>query len=651
MIPNTADTVSVQSNLDGISGEFSIDESSLAHILSILTNLYSDSEGAIAREYITNAHDSHIEAGQTRPVEVTTPSRFNPTYIVKDFGIGMSVDDIVNTYSKYGASTKRESNDVVGMLGVGSKSALTYTNSFTIIGVKAGIKTQAVVSINDAGVPEFHILDTSATDEPNGVTISIPVKDRNSFATKTADFLQFWPEGAVLVDGHEPTKHDYHKVDESLYIKIGSGYYDRPNSYVVMGNVPYRISDSQQQSITKGNNFGFVAYLPIGSVDIVPSREALHYTGRTVKALSGLADGIIDKYIDTVVDTFSNLTDPLEVLTTYNGLDYNVKTMDRVRKLTWGGEFINNATSGIRIENTNIRFDYNDRGIVSEHSKYVATNRVTNDSLIVVGSEDKPTPTMKRKLSKYFEDNGHNGIIILIENDTNIIWLKNLKRVPLDDIKAVVLPKNKTTRRKDEAPYDTYREVKGDVEYESTATLGNKIAYVSPTDLKAHNRWGDDLTGAEFVQHLPGYTVVVTAANRFEKLIRNHPTAKPLVNVIKDRINELAGKDIQVMSRTDLDHNIRRFVSHADKSRIDDPDLVDFIERATKFNTDQNWDKAQALTSVCSRCSIRGRVSMPDRKKFELATDAYPLLSAMDSWNDDIILYLNAKYADIKEKN
>ena len=42
------------------------------------------------------------------------------------------VEDIHSIYSQYGESTKRGTNAQNGMLGLGCKSALTYTNQFTM---------------------------------------------------------------------------------------------------------------------------------------------------------------------------------------------------------------------------------------------------------------------------------------------------------------------------------------------------------------------------------------------------------------------------------------------------------------------------------------------------------------------------------------
>jgi hypothetical protein len=50
---------------------------------------------AIIRELACNSRDSHIlNSNEQIPIEVTLPSVFEPTFSVRDFGPGLSEDDI-----------------------------------------------------------------------------------------------------------------------------------------------------------------------------------------------------------------------------------------------------------------------------------------------------------------------------------------------------------------------------------------------------------------------------------------------------------------------------------------------------------------------------------------------------------------------------
>ena len=109
----TESTINVQSS--GIQSEsfFNVKESNVGHIFSILRNkLYSNKPLAIIREYCTNAFDAHVEAGiPERPIEVSFPTAFKNSLTIRDFGFGLSEDDVYNVFASYGESTKRGTND------------------------------------------------------------------------------------------------------------------------------------------------------------------------------------------------------------------------------------------------------------------------------------------------------------------------------------------------------------------------------------------------------------------------------------------------------------------------------------------------------------------------------------------------------------
>ena len=60
------DTTSPYETLD-----LSIAEDGIIHLMGTLTNLYSRPVEAVFREYVSNGLDSHIKAGQSRPLEVS----------------------------------------------------------------------------------------------------------------------------------------------------------------------------------------------------------------------------------------------------------------------------------------------------------------------------------------------------------------------------------------------------------------------------------------------------------------------------------------------------------------------------------------------------------------------------------------------------
>src|SRR5215468_2696367 len=116
------------------------DQLMVANILS--DSLYTDKIAAILREYGCNAVDANIEAGKPDlPIEVTLPNRLEANLRIRDFGLGMTFEQVDETFCNLGASTKRNSNSVIGMLGIGGKSGFAYGDMFNVTSWHGGTKT------------------------------------------------------------------------------------------------------------------------------------------------------------------------------------------------------------------------------------------------------------------------------------------------------------------------------------------------------------------------------------------------------------------------------------------------------------------------------------------------------------------------------
>jgi HSP90 family molecular chaperone len=98
----------------------SLDLDSAQILMQMLSkNLYSDPIGSTIRECASNALDSHRRAGVSDPIIVSLlqNEQNNTEFSVEDFGIGLDANDVENIISKYGKSTKRHSNNELGMMG------------------------------------------------------------------------------------------------------------------------------------------------------------------------------------------------------------------------------------------------------------------------------------------------------------------------------------------------------------------------------------------------------------------------------------------------------------------------------------------------------------------------------------------------------
>jgi len=98
---------------------FDVDDAMKGHLFRMLRKgIYSDPILACVREYICNAIDSNIEAGKTAAeVDVFLPNNFDECFVVRDRGVGLSHEDVLNVFCFYGSSTKRNTNKAIGCLG------------------------------------------------------------------------------------------------------------------------------------------------------------------------------------------------------------------------------------------------------------------------------------------------------------------------------------------------------------------------------------------------------------------------------------------------------------------------------------------------------------------------------------------------------
>lgn len=278
----------IESNMMGERVTMGVRSEDMSHIMSVLTDLYKNRLLAVIREYATNAADAHVEAGVSLPIEITLPTVLTPTYKVRDYGTGLDAEGIREVYSQYGRSTKRDTNDQVGMLGLGSKSALTYSDQFTVVSVKDGRRLTVLVSRDEEGAGHMQLLGNPGgdpTDDANGTEIQVAIRreDIERCKTQAEDFFSYWPEGSVLLNGEQPQRFSEHalRITDDLWI-VERMREDR----VVMGNVSY--PHDLDVGGTASRDFKIIAFVPIGSVKPTPSREALMDTALTRDTLTAL---------------------------------------------------------------------------------------------------------------------------------------------------------------------------------------------------------------------------------------------------------------------------------------------------------------------------------------------------------------------------
>lgn len=302
------------------STHFEISSKNTAHIMQILRDtLYSDKITSIIREYSSNAWDANRQAGHNGPIIVTLPTISDMTFKVRDNGIGLSEDDIINIYTKYGESTKRDDNAAVGMLGIGSKSGFAYSDSFTVTSWHNGTKRVYVAVIDETNKGKMDLMDSSPCGVyETGIEIAIPVKqnDINDFVRKATDFYKYFnPKPKTNIEINY-IKSDYHKCGKHLVtISQDHGYYSRSEVIAVMGCVPYKINLDEIREFNgiklteNARKLDIILNCDIGSLEFTASREDLKYTDAVKSFLISEINTVVQNYIDHLLSDIDKLTD------------------------------------------------------------------------------------------------------------------------------------------------------------------------------------------------------------------------------------------------------------------------------------------------------------------------------------------------------
>ena len=313
--------------------EFRIRNSAKAFgILS--SGLYANKIRAIIREIGCNAVDSHVAA--KRPdvaFDVHLPTMLAPYFAIRDYGTGLNHDQVCNIYTTYFESTKSDSNDFIGALGLGSKSPFSYTDNFTVTAIQNGKRGIYSAFINDTGVPSVALMGQDETDEADGVEVRFAVEDRYDFAKFVEEaqsvFKHFRIQPNFTGARCQVDAIQYRRMDiiPGVHERVG-GHYDRNNN-AIMGHIEYPIDIPKAQlgkDLEPLSDMRLDIHFDIGEIEFQASREGLQYTPSTIEAIRKKYTEIakvIDQIVFDEADAIPNMWDRRDYL------------MDKSRSTLW----------------------------------------------------------------------------------------------------------------------------------------------------------------------------------------------------------------------------------------------------------------------------------------------------------------------------
>ena len=614
--------------------------------------LYSDVTTAIIREYSTNAYDANVMAGHSDPIQVTLPSVMGDHFfVVTDTGVGMNREIFKEVYTQFGISDKRELKDTNGLMGYGSKSGVAYTDQFTVVSVRDGVKSEAVVRRRPDWSIVLKVVREYRTDEPNGTTITIPVHNVEEFNHKAAEYYKYWLPGRVLVNGKEPGHHVGEKVADNLYYSK-----DWNTSYVVMGNVPYRINNPAALFYnSKMSSMNFVAYVDdiktidgAQPVEFTPSREDLKYSERTKATLQEIIHSFERDIVATAKSDIAKATTHAEAYEAW---------------AKWTGSLGRAMFDDLEFKGDKFRPDFNVAAFMYRVSSYRGSSYRVSEwnvesmptTMVVTEFDVSMSSTVKTRAKEYAKLKGWGSPTYVLftswkGDDIKSPWITREKFVTWSDLKAALPKKPKVVNPYSNNPnagrvsgsWDYYT-IKGKEIEQPLPKNAGKVYHISTYQNKSFSV----STVLSYLNDKDA-VVLIVPANRLPKLLRENPsvesfTAYARSKVVKDGPSLLSKEGKQVLS---LSSDVRRWLNGMDLTRVNDPELHRLAGLIKDENTLlKDYQRNHNLARACKMWY--------DVKEYQSKTvnnyvfDTYPLLRSHSyySVHEHLYLYMNAVHA------
>lgn len=661
----------IQTNTEG-NAAFTIKTSAKAFkILS--DNLYADKILAVVRELSTNAYDSHVQAGKKNvPFEVHLPSHNEPWFSVKDFGTGMSHEDVMTLYTSYFDSDKTDSNEVVGALGLGSKSPFAYTDSFTVDVNYSGVHRSYACFIDKTGTPNITLMNEEETQSGNGVEVKMAVRnhDIDSFAQKARRIYRAF-ETKPFVLGRPNFEHYNDKPrysGKSWMLSEQDSWNDR-NCFAVQGNIAYPLDEArlgildEQQEFVINNKF-FIKF-QLGQLDIAASREDLSYDKITIENIHAALTQVYNEFVEQINERMN------EHATLWNARIDAFQFLKSVRyndnlKLHYHGTALNENAIRFMTEDLNglqvYKYENGWNGTRRDHlTKYRGWSVNPVDNVSFVYDDLGGRKPISR--AKYYAETAGKAALLFVGEKKDFQKVIDklghpevLKASELEDKPRSAAPR-----------YNTGEKVKAYKPIVGAQISTYKQDHLTRDDLPKGKKFyvpshrKDILDGEQhyeasyattMMEHLKALGILnkdypVYAVPAWELKNKKFGTVKNMFNLFdyykkraipaaKKAVDEIISwkQDKARLEKMNVSNNIRTIMGDQkvmNKIGENSP-IKEFIRKYNKLNekVQENSNRVQSLINIARKFKIE--YTVPEIENVEGLTASYPMIDMMDRW-------------------
>lgn len=353
-----------------------MDADSSVFMMDMLGKLYARPAQAALREYLSNAYDAHTSKGGELPrIQVKLPSdSFRASdaeriLSIRDFGNGMSESEFKTILSRYGKSTKRDSNSLIGGFGLGAKAGFALGDEFFMTSYQNGTGLRVRLFKDDSHQGYVEVVERFQTSEPDGmlVEVFVPLESSTDFSARAMSYF-FWGYDATQIEVTPLGSNTLSVGNPEQFTPLTFndrvvGWFGKPavttNStalYAVVGAVTYKLRFSRLWSMVQASDAtsdlleyqGFfnsfprvqVLNLPIGSVEFPSSREEITLSERSLRTIVGTLSTHV-KLMHSQFQKEINQLSYLDAMMAVGGLE-SVK-YPRAGEFTWRGKRLGEA--------------------------------------------------------------------------------------------------------------------------------------------------------------------------------------------------------------------------------------------------------------------------------------------------------------------